>query len=255
MKLKISIISSLISLLALSLVLSVNQMAFSAIFLNNSWTNIAYLLTESAGINGTLLGIFIASFLYTINEIGYRKKILVFSKAILGLILIISLFAAINEHLTKPYFKYQRPSHVYLLNKLNMQTKLDSIYQLSAEERENWFRQHTTKEAKIFTEIKPTILEHWLQEAGYSFPSGHTFNAFLLACIFSFGIANNSKSKGLQNASILPFIWATGVGISRVAIGAHNIVDVLTGATLGILIGNLLLYVDYTRNWITHKKL
>ena len=172
----------------------------------------------------------------------------------IGLMIIISLFAISNEYLTKPYFKFQRPSHLYLLQKLHLESKIDSIYHLSKEERALWFRQKTQEEAKIFAEINPRVLEHWLNEAGYSFPSGHTFNAFLLACIFAFGIKNNSKIKSWQSLYLLPFIWAIGVGISRVSLGVHTLQDVCTGALLGVLIGNILLKVDQSRNWITHKK-
>ncbi|MCG9880265.1 MAG: phosphatase PAP2 family protein [Bacteroidia bacterium] len=242
------------SLIALATFLSLKEVAFSAIFSNDSWTSLSYFLTESAGINGTLLGILVACFLYTIHEIGFKNKLLVFSKAMLGLLFIISAFAAINEHFTKPYFKYERPSHAYLLHKLNMPSKIDSLYQLNKNERENWFRQKIAEEAKLFTDIKPAILEHWLEEAGYSFPSGHTFNAFLLACIFAYGIANNRKNKYLQNLYFIPFIWAAAVGVSRVAVGAHHVIDVLTGASLGVVIGNTLLYIDEIRHWITHKK-
>ena len=238
----------------MALILLLIPFGFSATILHSWWTNTAYILTESAGVNGTLLGIFVACYLYTIQEIGFKNKIIVFSKSMIGLMLIISLFAISNEYLTKPYFKFQRPSHLYLLQKLHLESKIDSIYHLSKEERALWFRQKTQEEAKIFAEINPRVLEHWLNEAGYSFPSGHTFNAFLLACIFAFGIKNNSKIKSWQSLYLLPFIWAIGVGISRVSLGVHTLQDVCTGALLGVLIGNILLKVDQSRNWITHKK-
>jgi phosphatidylglycerophosphatase B len=97
-------------------------------------------------------------------------------------------------------------------------------------------------------------LNHWIKEGGYSFPSGHTFNAFLLAMIFAFGIKYNSHSPKLQKLFFLPFLWAIGIGISRVALGAHSLVDVSVGALMGVLIGTLLLYIDFTRHLITHKK-
>jgi undecaprenyl-diphosphatase len=58
----------------------------------------------------------------------------------------------------------------------------------------------------------------------FSFPSGHTMAAFLLAnlCVLEIGLI----------ASPLYF-WATSVAISRVILGVHFPTDTLVGATLG----------------------
>jgi len=61
----------------------------------------------------------------------------------------------------------------------------------------------------------------------FSFPSGHTMAAFLLAgiCCLCFG----------PLASPL-YIWAAAVGSSRVILGVHFPSDILAGASLGTLI-------------------
>jgi undecaprenyl-diphosphatase len=62
----------------------------------------------------------------------------------------------------------------------------------------------------------------------FSFPSGHTAAAFLLAtlCYVFFG------------AIALPlFIWAAMVGLSRIWLGVHFPTDILAGSCLGIVIG------------------
>lgn len=58
----------------------------------------------------------------------------------------------------------------------------------------------------------------------FSFPSGHTMAAFLLAnlCVLEIGLI------------ALPlYFWATCVAISRVVLGVHFPTDTLVGATLG----------------------
>lgn len=60
----------------------------------------------------------------------------------------------------------------------------------------------------------------------FSFPSGHTAGAFVLAIIIS---------TFFPVMTIPLFLWAGAVGISRIYIGVHYPSDVLAGVLLGIL--------------------
>jgi phosphatidylglycerophosphatase B len=240
--------------LMLWLVIYVFEIAFSATQNDSYWTNIAYFITESGGTIGSVIGITIACLLYTIQEDGWKNKLQVFVKSFVGLALIIGMFAAINEKLTKPVLKLERPSHKEMLSRMQMESLVDSLYHLSKDERIAFFGLETEKRAELFKNINPIVLRHWVLEGGYSFPSGHTFNAFLLAMIFAFGIMHNTHKKHWQKLYPLPLLWATMVGISRVALGAHSIVDVSVGGLMGVCIGALLVHLDFTRHLITHKK-
>jgi phosphatidylglycerophosphatase B len=101
--------------------------------------------------------------------------------------------------------------------------------------------------------IDPKVLSHWVEEAGYSFPSGHTFNAFLLATVLAFSI-KRSRKINLNKYYFVPFIWAVAIGVSRVALGAHAPFDVTFGGAMGIFFGALLLYFETSRNIILHRK-
>ena len=64
----------------------------------------------------------------------------------------------------------------------------------------------------------------------FSFPSGHTINAFAISTVLAF-----------QWPLLLPALLATAaaIGASRVALGLHYVSDVVAGAVLGIVIGGL----------------
>lgn len=65
-----------------------------------------------------------------------------------------------------------------------------------------------------------------------AFPSGHTLTAFAIASAFYF-----SASKEKRGPLMLLFVLAAFVGLSRNAVGAHWLTDVLGGAGVGIWCG------------------
>jgi membrane-associated phospholipid phosphatase len=73
-----------------------------------------------------------------------------------------------------------------------------------------------------------------------SFPSGHTITAFAIASALYFA-ASPEKRRPL----LLLFLAAALVGVSRSAVGAHWLTDVLAGAGVGIWCGTLGAYLAY----------
>ena len=65
-----------------------------------------------------------------------------------------------------------------------------------------------------------------------AFPSGHTLTAFAIASALYFASA---KSK--RGSMLWLFILASLVGLSRIAVGAHWLTDVLAGAGVGLWCG------------------
>lgn len=63
-------------------------------------------------------------------------------------------------------------------------------------------------------------------------PSGHTLTAFAVASAYFFSVPVKKRKP-----FVLLFIVASAVGLSRTAIGAHWLTDVLVGAGLGIWCG------------------
>jgi len=68
----------------------------------------------------------------------------------------------------------------------------------------------------------------------YSFPSGHTAAAFLMATVIGF------QFPFLK----LPFfMWASAVGLSRIYLGVHYPTDVIVGVVIGVLSANFGIWI------------
>jgi phosphatidylglycerophosphatase B len=225
---------------------------FTAISKDNVWSSVAYWATVSAGKTGTLVIVAATSLLYAINQPSAREKVKIFVQSFLVIGGLLTAFALVNEHLVKPVAKLSRPSHSYMVSHTNAGTNMDSVYALEQGEREAFFRELIDADSMSYKSIDKRILDHWVEESGYSFPSGHSFNAFLLAGILSFS-AYRLSGKKTRLLSLIPLFWAALVGLSRVALGAHTPLDVSVGAGVGLLLSHTLLGFSITRNLLTPK--
>jgi undecaprenyl-diphosphatase len=71
----------------------------------------------------------------------------------------------------------------------------------------------------------------------YSFPSGHTQTAFVLATVLVAFLE--------RRYCLITYMLAIGVGMSRMYLGVHYFTDAVAGAVTGTLIGILALYALY----------
>lgn len=145
-----------------------------------------------------------------------------------------------------------RPAHVWMLSSTNHSQQLIAFREMSDEERAIFLADLIKEQHAALSAIDPAVIEHWIEESGYSFPSGHSFNAFLIAAILAFSL-KYSRSKIANALYLLPYVWAVAVGVSRVSLGAHSEWDVTFGSLVGLLVGNLLLSFEPSRDLIMHR--
>jgi phosphatidylglycerophosphatase B len=194
-----------------------------------------------------------ASILFAVPQLSAKGKTLIFVRSFAVLAVVLSTFAYLNEHLIKPSIRVSRPSHTYIIKQSKAKVKLDSIYMLAEIPRKTFFHDLVASDTVNFKDIDQRILDHWVEEAGYSFPSGHSFNAFLLAGILAFAIYQ-SDNKKVKVLFVFPLMWAALVALSRVAVGAHSPLDVSIGGGMGLLLSFTLVSLPFTRDLLIPKK-
>ncbi|MCU0430119.1 MAG: phosphatase PAP2 family protein [Cytophagaceae bacterium] len=251
---RIRVLSLYASIVWLALVVTVylGSFAFTAIQANSVWTSCCLFFTHSGGKMGTGLLLLGTALIYALRSDDWKERSQSLLKTILFLGGLIALMAFFNEHVTKKIWRVPRPSHQWILRQQDS-ISLEALVAMPTGKRQETLRRIIHASAALQQTIAAPVQEHWIYEAGYSFPSGHSFNAFLLAVMIAYSMIY-SRIKWLKYMALLPLIWAFMVGLSRVALGAHSALDVSVGGLMGMLLALLFLYADAIRHWIIVKR-
>jgi len=217
------------------------------------WCLSMYWLTQSGGWTGSLIAVLMISLAYAFIPLHPRGKIIMFVRTALVLTLVLGGFARINEHYIKSQFAVSRPSHKYIIRESHSKVKLDSVYLLLMPERRTFFKKIVEADTIHFKNIDQRVLAHWVDEVGYSMPSGHTFNAFLLASMLTFSLYELNQRQ-INFWLYIPMLWAAFVGLSRVVLGVHTPLDVTIGGALGIIVSHGLLCIPLLNRLLVPKR-
>ncbi len=164
-------------------------------------------------------------------EPGWKKTPVL----LLPVLLLIGTGAWLNEHVIKPAIAEPRPSVSFLASAAAgpvLEEGVDAFYALpDKSSRSEYLARQLAEESRL--RLPPLLREHWIEEAGYSFPSGHAFAATALASWFMFVILSAGKRLWL-----LPVLWGWGAAVaySRIMLGVHRPEDILAGAVEGVLL-------------------
>ena len=86
--------------------------------------------------------------------------------------------------------------------------------------------------------LSSSIEAHWIEETGYSFPSGHAFSAMFLATFFlAIGATYLATKRLWIFYALLP--WALAVCYSRSILRVHTPTDITVGGLLGLAVALL----------------
>lgn len=87
----------------------------------------------------------------------------------------------------------------------------------------------------VFRRDRP-LSDFMLEADGYSFPSGHTMNSFVLFFLLIYLSNRFIKDRATRNFFLVLFIFIpTLIGFSRIYIGVHFFTDVLAGLCFGYI--------------------
>jgi phosphatidylglycerophosphatase B len=160
--------------------------------------------------------------------------------------------ALLNESVVKPTFAVPRPNIVALVEARALGVSIQEPAQFYERGDKSVRSEHLRARLANIQEpaLSPLVREHWIDETGYSFPSGHataamTFASLLIALGFAWGLHG---WRQLFTNTIVP-IWAVCVVYSRPLLEVHSGVDVTAGAVAGYVWGlGAFAFVAWTAN-------
>lgn len=96
-----------------------------------------------------------------------------------------------------------------------------------------------------FHRTRPDVELAWVPEWTPSFPSGHIMTVAFVCGFLLFLLYHDQKQRAALKiyATLLAFVYACTIAISRLVLGAHYLTDVLAGATLGFIVMTIVIII------------
>lgn len=214
----------------LALIVSLFNIEFSSFKVTDMSAPVWYFITMSGGVYGGVIIILLSLIYLALNFRKFKRRhrdIYIF----IGILTTVQIIAAgASLYYVKDFFQSYRPSQLYLTENGVIDNR-NEFTKLSIAEKRIYLQHKIDTSKNFIKEIYPPILESWIYESGFSFPSGHSQTAFFIGPLVAYMMYRTTKKKFYF---IIPLIWAVLVPISRVVIGIHYPADVLAGAALGM---------------------
>lgn len=147
--------------------------------------------------------------------------------------------ATLNENILKTDLKVPRPNVVLLAGENGtgpLGMTAEQLYQIDTKASRSEAMKNALALKSMPISIGPLVASHWIEETGYSFPSGHAFAAMLIASLF-LALAASNLPAGKLSFFYLLLPWALAVCYSRPALRVHTPTDITVGGLQGIVAG------------------
>ncbi len=228
-------------------------LSFSGFQTDQTFSRIWLFISDSGAQWGIGFALLLATALVATKHTGLKVRTLKAIQFLAGLFAILLFFALINEFVTKPAAGKHRP-FVIKLEKEGLLVGEELYGKGGKPERTQFLEKLFEENANhpLIQSVHPLVRRHWEVHTGFSFPSGHSQNAFLFAMILGYLIGELIPNG--RRWIWVPFLWAGAICLSRVALGVHSPLDVTIGALTGGLIGWLILKLRLLNKLIQEEK-
>jgi phosphatidylglycerophosphatase B len=200
----------------------------------------SYWTTQSGGrIGAPIIGVLMLVLLITRHGISGGRRALEATLIVTVVAIIAGGGATLNENGVKEALKVPRPNIVYLAGTdgagpLGMSS--EEFYGRGDKKARSELLRKTMETEPPPVKLRPAIRDHWIEETGYSFPSGHAFTAMFFATFFlATGVSYVSTPRLRLFCLLLP--WAVAVCYSRLILRVHTPTDITVGGLEGLVLG------------------
>lgn len=147
----------------------------------------------------------------------------------------------LNEDVVKPLFAVPRPNVEAWTASGTLGADLgdaDAFYSAgSKDERRLLLDERLPRSDDLG--VTDLVRAHWVHEAGYAFPSGHSTTAAAFATMIAgLGLTWLTGWRRVVSVFVLP-AWAAAVIVSRIVLQVHTTSDVVAGTVAGLVWGSL----------------
>jgi len=161
--------------------------------------------------------------------------------SLLGCLLVfLAAMAWANEHLIKPAAAVPRPNIIALAESGQLGLEPGAFYALGDKAARRLYLGPRLDALGESGELRlaPAVRDHWVEETGYSFPSGHALAAMTFAAFFV-AVGLWWLSGWRRILTLATPAWALAVIHSRPILRVHSAFDVSVGAAEGLVVGLL----------------
>jgi phosphatidylglycerophosphatase B len=208
--------------------------------LTQTFAQLAYWLSQSGGKFGApIVAVLMLTLLVTRGGITFQRRWKESGVVVLIAAICAGGGAALNEHIVKAQLKIPRPNIIWLAGEngtgpLGMTP--DAFYAIGNKAARRKPLRNVLTKVPGPVRLSAAIEAHWIEETGYSFPSGHAFTAMFFATFLLMIAATYLTTKRLwMFYALLP--WALAVCYSRPILRVHTPTDIMLGGLQGLVVG------------------